>query len=58
MTTKTKARNGGDRASQKTFDSRNHTAESDPLKGWFSLAANVKQSRNRRQKRGWNRGRK
>ena len=36
----------------KTADSRNHT-ESDPLIGWFNPA---KPSRNRQQKRGWQRG--
>ena len=56
MTTKTKARNGGDRASQKTFDNRNHTGNSDPLAGWFALTATTKESRlSRRQKRGWKR---
>ena len=47
-------RNGGDRPTPKTADSRNHTA-ADPLIGWFNLA---KPSRNRQQKRGWQRGRK
>ncbi len=56
MTDNKKARNGGDRASQKTFENLNHTGESDPLKGWFSLAASVKPSRtDRKAKRGWNR---
>ena len=55
MTTKTKGRNGGDRPTPKTADTLNHT-EADPLMGWFNLA---KQSRiERRQKRGWKRGRK
>jgi hypothetical protein len=35
----------------------NSTAQ-DPLMGWFSLAENVKTSRNRQQKRCWNRGAK
>lgn len=41
-------------ASKHTFDSRNHTGV-DPLLGWNNLA---KPSRNRQQKRGWQRGRK
>lgn len=58
MTTKTKGRSGGDRPTPKTaFDSRNHTA-TDPLTGWFNLASNVKPSRNRQQKKSWNRGRR
>lgn len=55
MTTKTKGRDrlhGG--ATQKTSYSRNHTA-TDPLLDWFDLA---KPSRNRQQKRGWQRGQK
>lgn len=36
----------------KTADSHNHTG-TDPLIGWFNLA---KPSRNRQQKRGWQRG--
>lgn len=36
---------------------RNSTA-TDPMKGWFDLASNVKPSRNRQQKKLWNRGRK
>ena len=38
-------------ATPKTSDSRNHTGQ-DPLIGWFNLA---KHSRNRLQKRGWQR---
>ena len=52
MTTKSKGRNGGDRATQKTaIHGKNTTI--DPLVGWFNLA---KPSRNRQQKRGWKRG--
>ena len=55
MATKKKAARAGTRtASNTAFDSRNHTA-TDPLIGWFKLA---KPSRNRQQKRGWQRGRK
>ncbi len=45
-------------ASGTAFSARHSTATPDPLKGWFSLAGNVKPSRNRPQKRGWQRGRK
>ncbi len=45
----------GLRTASEKHDTRNSTAN-DPLKGWFSLAANVKPSRNRQQKRGWQRG--
>lgn len=55
MTTKTKGRNGGDRPTQKTSDSRNHTGL-DPLTDWFSAAKSSRISR--QQKRGWRRGRK
>ena len=34
----------------------NSTAKPDPLKGWLDLAGNAKPSRNRPQKRGWQRG--
>jgi len=54
MTKNKKGRNGGDRPTPKTTDSRNHTG-TDPLIGWFNLA---KPSRNRQQKRGWQRGRR
>jgi hypothetical protein len=50
-----KPRNGGNRAGQKATtktDTPDHTA-TDPLIGWFNLA---KPSRNRQQKRGWQRG--
>ncbi len=54
MTDKKKPRMAGTgTASKTTFDSRNHTAP-DPLIGWFKLA---KPSRNRLQKRTWQRGR-
>jgi hypothetical protein len=52
MPRKDKGRSGGDRPTQKTTDSRNHTG-ADPLIGWFNLA---KPLRNRQQKRGWKRG--
>jgi hypothetical protein len=54
MTTKKKAAWAGTRtASNTAFDSRNYTASTDPLVGWFNL---VKPSRNRQMKRGWQRG--
>jgi len=43
-------------ASSTAFSARHDTATPDPLKGWFDLASNVKPSRNRPQKRGWQRG--
>lgn len=55
MTTKEKARNGGDRASQKGRTSNRDSIPADPLQGWFNIA---EPSRNRQQKRGWRRGRK
>jgi len=59
MTHKTKGRDGGDRATQNTaFDARHSTGRSDPLPGWYSLASDVKPSRNRQQKKSWNRGRR
>ena len=54
MTKNNKGRNGGDRPTPKTTDSRNHTG-SDPLIGWFNLA---KPSRKRLQNRGWQGGRR
>lgn len=42
---------------KKGIDTRHSTA-SDPLQGWFSLAANAKPSRGRPPKRGWQRGAK
>ncbi len=54
MTKNNKGRALGKDATPKTADSPNHTA-TDPLIGWFSLA---KPSRNRQQKRGWQRGRR
>jgi hypothetical protein len=54
MSKNNKGRNGGDRPTPKTTDSRDHTGI-DPLIGWFNLA---KPSRNRQQKRSWKRGRK
>jgi hypothetical protein len=46
---------GNLRTASKQIDA-NHSTANDPLKGWFSLASNVKPSRNRQQKRGWQRG--
>jgi hypothetical protein len=56
MTDKKKPHTAGTgTASKTTFDSRNFI-KSDPLLGWLSLGASVKQSRNERQKkRGWKR---
>ena len=57
MTTKEKARNGGDRASQQGRTSNRDSIPFEPQQGWFNLA---KPSRDRQQKRGWkrnNRGR-
>ncbi len=58
MTTKGKGRTGGNRATQDTALVDRHDTATDPLKGWFSLASNVKSSRNRRQKRGGQRARR
>jgi len=52
MTTKEKARNGGDRASQQGRPSNRDSIPLDPLQGWFSL---TKPSRNRQPKYGLNR---
>ena len=52
MTTKPKGRNGGDRATPKTFDASHYTGQAPPI-GGFNLA---KPSRNRPQKRGGPRG--
>ena len=52
MTKNNKGRVPNQNPTPKTTDSRNHTA-TDPLIGWFNLA---KPSRNRQQKRGWQRG--
>lgn len=55
MTKNNKGRVPDQNPTPKTADTRNHT-EADPLMGWFNLA---KQSRiERKQKRGWKRGRK
>lgn len=55
MTIKTKSRGAGTRtASNTAFNSRNHTASTDPLIGWHNLA---KPARARQQKRGKQRGR-
>lgn len=52
MTKNNKGRAPGKDATQSTSNSHNHTAL-DPLIGWFNLA---KPSRNRQQKRGWQKG--
>jgi len=52
MTKNNKGRAPVQDATPKTTDSRNRTV-TDPLIGWFNLA---KPSRNRQQKRGWQRG--
>jgi len=52
MTTKDKGRHPWQGATPKTTDTLNHTV-TDPLTAWFNLA---KPSRNRQQKRGWQRG--
>lgn len=52
MTKNNKGRAPNQDATPKTTDSHNHTG-TDPLIDWFNLA---KPSRNRQQKRGWQRG--
>ena len=52
MTKNNKGRAPGKGATPSTTDTYNHTA-TDPLIGWFNLA---KPSRDRQQKRGWQRG--
>ena len=52
MTKNNKGRAPNQDATPKTIDSHNHTG-TDPLIDWFNLA---KPSRNRQQKRGWQRG--
>jgi hypothetical protein len=54
MTKNDKGRDRWHGATPKTAGSRDHTA-TDPLVGWFNLA---RSSINRRQKRGWQRGRR
>lgn len=53
MTTKEKARNGANRASQQGKTSSRDSIPLDPLRGWFSLA---KHSRDRQPKRSYKRG--
>jgi hypothetical protein len=54
MSAQGNSRNGGNRATGDTaLDVRSDT-ETDPLRGWFRLAGNVKPSRDRRWKRSWN----
>ena len=51
-----KAAQGDTRTASKTAnDKGDFTPSIDPLKGWYSLAAGVKPSRQRKQKRGWQR---
>ncbi|EXI84589.1 MAG: hypothetical protein AW11_03832 [Candidatus Accumulibacter regalis] len=58
MTTKTRGRDGGNRATQSTsFDSR-YFSSMDYMTGWFNLVNSVKPSRNCQPKRGWQRGQK
>lgn len=66
MDKKEKGRQGENPATKNVQnDSSNSTTangarlrEVDPLVGWYSLGANVKPSRERQQKRGWNRSAK
>lgn len=55
MTTKKKAFAGGTGTGSTTAFPALVASETDPLKGWFGLANNVKPSRSRYQKRGWQR---
>jgi hypothetical protein len=52
MTKNNKGRAPSQDATPKAADNRNHT-KTDPLIGWFNLA---KPSRDRQQKRGWQKG--
>ena len=63
LTAKGIAASGQEAATGKTEEPANpHSAigdclrKADPLIGWFGLAAGVKESRLRKQKRGWQRG--
>lgn len=56
--TKENAPNPEGEGGEKSKIIKPHDTNPDPLSGWFSLGASVKTSRNRRQKRGWNWGRK
>lgn len=58
MTTNKKPAPGGSGTGSIIAISARHSTATDPLKGWFSLASNVKLSRKRQQKRGWQRGAK
>jgi hypothetical protein len=54
MANNKKAMQAGTRtASNTALDYRDHTAPSDPLRGWYDLA---KPSRDRRQKKSWKKG--
>lgn len=56
MTTNKKPTPGSTGAGQIIASSARNSTATDPLKGWFSLASNVKPSRKRQPKRGWQRG--
>lgn len=58
MTTNKKPTPGGTGTGSNKAFSADHFTSTDPLKGWFDLAAGVKPARNRKPKRGWKRGRK
>lgn len=54
MSDNKKAASGATGTASKTAnDKGDFTPSIDPLKGWYSLAAGVKPSRQRKQKRGW-----
>jgi len=53
MTDKKKPHTAGTGTASKTTFNIRHSTGNDPLLGWFNLA---KPSRNRQQKRGWQRG--
>jgi hypothetical protein len=42
-------------AAEGTAFAARHSTALDPLRGWFALAGSIKPSRNRPQKRGWQR---
>jgi len=48
----------GTETASKTTPNSTHSSIVDPQRGWFALASNVKPSRKRQQKRGWQRGAK
>lgn len=53
MTDNKKAASGATGTASKTANDKGDFTPIDPLKGWYSLAAGVKPSRQRKQKRGW-----